>query len=49
LEEEAEKQGDRKRSNAEIEENRKSDRSNTTAQPVTTITVSSSLQAHHPR
>jgi hypothetical protein len=49
LEEEAEKQGDRKRSNAETKEMRKSDRSNTTAQPVTSITVSSSIQAHHPR
>jgi hypothetical protein len=31
LEKEAEKQGDRKRSNAETKEKRKSDRSNTTA------------------
>jgi hypothetical protein len=48
LKEEAEKEGDRKRSNIEIEEKMKSDRSNTTAQPLTSITVSSSIQAHHP-
>jgi len=38
----------KRRSNAETTEKRKSDRSNTTAQPVTSITASSSIQAHYP-
>jgi len=38
----------KRRSNAETTEKRKSDRSNTTAQSVISITVNSSIQAHHP-
>jgi len=42
------KRNKERRSNAETAEKRKSDRSNTTAQRVTGITASSSIQAHHP-